>query len=459
MKTCLTILAAERHVPAKLVQSFQSSADGDAPKTKPGVGGYSETDPNTAYEGYRKLKEEEEKRKAENKQTLKQFIETRNAAYNRMIAEIENVAMNDFDSPILITGPTGAGKSTLVKKIKEIREIRFKSDADRKKHHCKTFKHENCALLQGDLVESTLFGHEEGAFTDAKTQMKGLIECAEGGILFLDEIGSLPLETQAKLLTVLDGTPFNRKGSNDEDKRVVPNFQLFCGTNEDLFKKVIDGSFRRDLWERIATWHFDLPGLKDRPEDIEPNIMEEMKRANKAIEHEKRFQGQPLDEFVEYVKSIPIEGNFRELHRMVLRMAVLAKGDEITSSDVREEINRHKKESEGFSSANDATGTDSSGFVEKSNPTSEREDDNKDGLGWLDYGKREWLRTKHPLDYLQLVEVVRVCRQSKNAAEAGRKLFPSLKDKKTNPSSYIGQFFRKKCFRDLEITFAGIPLT
>ncbi len=436
IRTSLTILAQERIVPADLVQLPGMPTE----KRKgflPIV-----SNPTTAHDKYRKIANEDKKRSEQSQTELKQGIQTRNVRFNRMIEELENVVLRDCHSPILITGPTGAGKSTIVKQIYEVRKRRNLA-------HSETYEAINCAVLEGNLVNSELFGHEEGAFTGANGMKKGVIERAEKGILFLDEIGSLPLPTQAKLLTVLDGAPFYRVGGSEKKDQVTPDFQLFCGTNEDLRKMVKDHLFRRDLYERISTWQFELLGLVERHEDIEPNIAFELEQFKKEIGRNgngaKQFHGKPLEEFLAYAKTIPFEGNFRELHRMIWRMATLAKGDEISIADVEAEIARHAKET-----AN--PGDDKKTKNATDNP------EGKDPLqGLVEDVKIEELEKEDPLALLLLREVVRICHKSKNAATAGREI-SSKGHPPTNPSDVISRFFRQKCYveRGINLSFGKI---
>ena len=440
MKTCMTILASERIVPAELVQTWREGDDG--------IGGIDFTNPSTAYDKYSKIERQRKKDQESNINALKQQIQTRNQKYNDLLKEIERVSMLDFTSPVLITGPTGAGKSTLVKHIYALRCDKFKYYRDQK--HCNSFRQTNCALLDGTLVDSELFGHEKGAFTDAKEMKPGLIESAKGGILFLDEIGSLPPSTQAKLLTVLDGEEFRRVGAGGDS--IKPDFQLFCGTNEDLIAKVKSGQFRRDLWERISTWRFDLPGLKDRREDIEPNIDYELGQFGKVQGNKaKRLSGKAREKFVSYLtdKDTSLEGNFRELHRMVWHMAVLAKGDEITSDEVQKEIDRHLEDTKASSTLDESN--------ESGKPNNTLAKGENDFLHKLIGSPAlKQMEKEFPLDLAQLRVVVEECRKAQNAAEAGKKLRPNT----PNTSSAISQFFARAAFKKcgIELSFAAIKL-
>ncbi|MGL4575372.1 MAG: RNA repair transcriptional activator RtcR family protein, partial [Burkholderiaceae bacterium] len=191
---------------------------------------------------------------------LKSGIATRNKKFNALIEEIERVAVRS-KAPILLTGPTGAGKSFLARRMFELKKARHQIGGP--------FVEVNCATLHGDGAASTLFGHKKGAFTGAAADRAGLLKSADGGVLFLDEIGELGLDEQAMLLKAIEEKRFFPVGA---DREVASDFQLIAGTNRDLRDEVSAGRFRDDLFARINLWSYDLPGLAQRPEDIEPNI-------------------------------------------------------------------------------------------------------------------------------------------------------------------------------------------
>ena len=192
----------------------------------------------------------------------------------------------------LIMGSTGVGKSHLAKQIFQLKKDNF--------HLSGRFVDVNCATLRGDSAMSSLFGHIKGAFTGAAASRTGLLKSADQGILFLDEIGELGLDEQAMLLKALEDKSFFPVGS---DKEVQADFQLIAGTNKDLRTEVQEGRFREDLWARLNTWTFFLPNLKDRIEDIAPNIEFELQRF--AVNHQRqlRFQRDALDTYLKFAKS------------------------------------------------------------------------------------------------------------------------------------------------------------
>ncbi|HEY4741386.1 MAG TPA: RNA repair transcriptional activator RtcR family protein [Candidatus Acidoferrales bacterium] len=195
---------------------------------------------------------------------LKGGIDTRNHAFNQLIDRIEQVAIAIRD-PLLLMGPTGAGKSKLARRIFELKKMRHTVTGD--------FIDVNCATLRGDGAMSTLFGHVKGAFTGALKDRPGILRAADTGMLFLDEIGELGNDEQATLLRALEEKTFLPLGS---DREAHSDFQLIAGTNRDLLAAVREGRFREDLPARINLWTFTLPGLRSRREDIEPNLQFEL---------------------------------------------------------------------------------------------------------------------------------------------------------------------------------------
>ena len=172
---------------------------------------------------------------------------TQNAAYEQLIADVEKVATRST-APILLLGATGVGKSQLATQIYALKKNKAKN-----KQALGAFVEVNCATLRGDTAMSVLFGHVKGAFTGAASSREGLLKSADGGLLFLDEIGELGLDEQAMLLTALEARRFYPLGS---DTPIDVSFQLMAGTNKDLRQAVADGEFRADLFARLNTWTF-----------------------------------------------------------------------------------------------------------------------------------------------------------------------------------------------------------
>jgi len=210
---------------------------------------------------------------------------------------------------VLVTGETGTGKELLTELIHR--------ESNRNKGN---FIVVDCAALPEHLVESTLYGHEKGAFTSAERDRRGLVQEASGGTLFLDEIGELPLELQKRFLRVLDTRKFRKVGGQQE---LTSDFRLLAATHRDLDEMVARGEFRADLLHRIRTLRINLPPLRNRPEDIEPL----------ALCHLEAFcedMGQPVKKmsprFLAALGEYAWPGNVRELFNSIER-AVAAAGD------------------------------------------------------------------------------------------------------------------------------------
>src|SRR5262245_2228493 len=250
---CLFLLTEARYFPAKLIQtSMRPSRDRII------EGWYRIIDLDLSK--YDRIASRFRQEREQSVEFLKMGIPTRNKNFNRLIDRIEEVAIRSRD-PLLLMGPTGAGKSRLAKRIYQLKRERHQVTGD--------FVETNCATIRGEAAMSALFGHVKGAFTGALRDRPGMLCTANNGVLFLDEIGELGLDEQAMLLRALEEKSFLPLGG---DKEVKSDFQLIAGTNRDLAVMVRDGKFREDLLARINLWTFWLPRLRDRTEDIEPNL-------------------------------------------------------------------------------------------------------------------------------------------------------------------------------------------
>lgn len=271
---CLFLMVESRQIPSVLMQTAppknqrRNMVAGD-------VGSYEIIDLDLAR--YDALAKRLEAVRDDAVRYLKSGIATRNPAFNRMIAEIEQVALNS-PSPILLNGPTGAGKSMLAKRIYELKKARHLISG--------RFVDVNCATLRGDGAASALFGHKKGAFTGAADKREGWLKTADKGILFLDEIGELGLDEQTMLLKAIEEKHFYPVGSDSE---VASDFQLIAGTNRDLRQEVRAGRFREDLFARINIWQYTLPALTERREDIEPNIEHQLALVSQELGRTTRF--------------------------------------------------------------------------------------------------------------------------------------------------------------------------
>lgn len=217
------------------------------------------------------------------------------------------------DKPVLIAGESGTGKEVVAKMIQQRSQL-----ANR------PFVTVNCAALPEQLVESELFGHQKGAFTGATAEKPGLFEVADGGTLFIDELGELPLSLQPKLLRVLEDGSMRRIGSHKE-RRV--NVRIIAATNRDLADDVKAGSFREDLYYRVNVLPINLPPLRQRPGDI-----------NLLIEHFLPEQWHIDPEARAAMNAYDWPGNVRELINVVQRATILADGNEITLDDLPREL-------------------------------------------------------------------------------------------------------------------------
>jgi transcriptional regulatory protein RtcR len=231
----------------------------------------------------------------------------------------------------LLIGPTGAGKSRLARRIYQLKKVRHAVKGE--------FVDVNCATLRGDGAMSTLFGHTKGAFTGALKDRAGLLRTADGGVLFLDEIGELGLDEQAMLLRALEEKTFLPLGS---DRESGSDFQLIAGTNRDLLSAVREGRFRENLLARINLWTFALPGLRARPKDVEPNLQFELDQYAQKTGRRITFSTEARRKFLDFALSPAAawKGNFRDLNAAVARMATLSLGGRISVDAVQEEIER-----------------------------------------------------------------------------------------------------------------------
>jgi len=217
--------------------------------------------------------------------------------------------------PVLISGETGTGKELVARGIHAV-------------SHRGPFVAVNCGALPEQLLESELFGHEKGAFTGADRAKSGLLQTANGGTVFLDEIGEMPLQLQPKLLRALESGEVRPVGSTATARL---DFRLVCATNRDLEKGVAEGSFRSDLFWRINVLQVTVPPLRDRPEDI-PLLAEYFRREAAGDEPQR---AQRIDqESLAILRTYPWPGNVRELRNAIHQAVFLAPGTEIRPEDL-----------------------------------------------------------------------------------------------------------------------------
>jgi DNA-binding NtrC family response regulator len=257
----------------------------------------------------RRLRERLERAESELHQQH-QLVPPASKAMKEVLEALEQIASRPR-SPVLLLGETGAGKEVLA------RHLHARSAP------MEPFVHLNCAAINEQTAESELFGHEKGAFTDAKGSRRGLVEVASGGTLFLDEVGELSASLQAKLLTFLDSGQFRRLGGTETRKSTA---RIVAATNRDLEAEMKKGAFRSDLWFRLSVFKVSVPPLRERREDI-PALAEAM------LEALRRELGKPGLRLGERARrrldAYPFYGNVRELKNLLERAAVMEKGPEL----------------------------------------------------------------------------------------------------------------------------------
>jgi transcriptional regulatory protein RtcR len=385
---CLFLLTESRYLPGRLLQS---SPERD--RSAPGSVKIIDLD----LSQYDRIASRFRQEMRDAVSYLKGGIDTRNSAFNQLIDRIEQVAIATRD-PLLLMGPTGAGKSKLARRIFELKKMRHTITGD--------FIDVNCATLRGDGAMSTLFGHVKGAFTGAFRDRPGVLRTADKGMLFLDEIGELGNDEQAMLLRALEEKTFLPIGS---DREAQSDFQLIAGTNRDLLSAVREGRFREDLLARINLWSFTLPGLRSRPEDIEPNLQFELDQFEQRTSCRVTFSKEARQQLLEFALSPSAKwtGNFRDLNAAVIRMATLAQGGRISVEIVEEEIARLKSSWAQLE-------------VGESDEVLSRVLSKKT-LDEIDL-----------FDRVQLAQVIQVCQDSRSMSEAGRILFGASRTRKTS---------------------------
>lgn len=232
---------------------------------------------------------------------------------------IERIAQTE--SRVLITGENGSGKELVAKAIYKL-----------SKRRDKPFVEVNCAAIPNELIESELFGHEKGAFTGATAQRIGKFEQANGGTIFLDEVGDMSLSAQAKVLRTLEEGKIERVGGN---KLIVVDVRVIAATNKDLLEEIKKGTFREDLYHRLNVIPINVPPLRERREDI-PILIKAFAEeiCNKNGIALKTFTERALN----YLKGLEWSGNVRELKNLVERLIILTREKTIDLDDIQKPV-------------------------------------------------------------------------------------------------------------------------
>lgn len=390
------MLVRSKRLPGVLIQTFKTEGPGKSTAT-----GFSIID--LADASFDSLLSRRSQLSSKPEEILKREIDTKNQIFNEIIKDVARVAALP-NEPILLIGDTGVGKTDLARLIYQVKKNRGLTQTN--------FVSINCATLVGENAMAELFGTVAGRFTNVH-QTKGRLASAHGGVLFLDEIGELGLKEQAMFLEAFETKEFYPLGS---DKKTASDFQLIAGTNVNLAKAVQEGKFRSDLYARLNLWEFRIPNLRERPEDIEPNLDFELRR----MEEEIVFDFEARQYFLSFAQSPEAvwSSNFRDFNGAIRRMAMLSEGGNVTIEDVKNEIIRLKRR------------------------WREQQKDASKGFSALP------AEVPQPLDlwdHHQLSFAIEVLRGERTLAGAGRKLFAVSREKKphSNDSDRLRKYLHK----------------
>jgi DNA-binding NtrC family response regulator len=258
--------------------------------------------------------------KEENEEIKKSFVSEgeilgKSKAIQKILELIDKVA--PLETRVLITGENGTGKELVARAIHKKSERKDKP-----------FIEVNCAAIPNELIESELFGHEKGSFTGAVSQRIGKFELANKGIIFLDEIGDMSLQAQAKVLRAIEEGRIERVGGG---KKIEVDVRIIAATNKNLLEEIQKGNFREDLYHRLNVIPIHVPPLRERVEDI-PILVEHFSREITA-KHKKplvRF----TDDAIKILQAQPWTGNVRELRNIVERIIIIVDKKEISAKDI-----------------------------------------------------------------------------------------------------------------------------
>lgn len=375
---CWFLLTESRHIPAKLIQTGPPRGEDD-----PGSLDVIDLD----LSRYNALQQRFDLLAREYSDMLKGGIETKSPAYNAMIDRVELVA-GGSDAPILLLGETGTGKSALAERIYEL-----KLQRRRVKGRLVPI---NCATLRGSNALATLFGQRRGFSGVAGSERSGLLREADGGVLFLDEVDALGLDEQAVLLHAIETGRYYPLGSDHE---VTSRFQVIAGANRDLAQLTAEGRFRPDLLARLNMWVFRLPPLRERREDVAPNLLHELAQVERETGSQVGFNVDAYEAYLGWAEDPGTlwPGNWRDFGASVRRLCTLAPRGRITKAMVEEEV----------------------AGLARLWQVADRDPDRRlvaEVLG-------AEVDAVDPFDLVQLAGVIRVCRASASLSEAGRRLF------------------------------------
>ncbi len=376
---CWFLLTESRHVPARLVQTGPPRGEDAAHGTLDVI--------DLDLSKYNALQQRFDLAALEYNALLKGGIDTRNAPFNDLIERIELVATSS-DAPMLLMGATGTGKTELATRIYELKLQRRRLKG--------RLVQVQCGTLRGEGAMAALFGHRRGVMGGAGADRRGLLREADGGALFLDDIDELGLDEQAMILQAVETGRYMAVGSDQES---TSRFHLIASAGRDLAAMVAEGRFRPDLYARLNTWSFRLPPLRDRREDIEPNIEYELARAERVLGMRVGFNADAAQRYQRFARdpSNRWPGNFRDLGASILRLCTLAPRGRITLAMVEHEI---------------ATLADQWAGVERDSDTDLVTALLGDGAARID-----------AFDLAQLATVIRTCRNAASLSDAGRRLF------------------------------------
>jgi len=266
---------------------------------------------------------EEKKERSDNQSFKKEFISGRSPQIKKVLDHVKVVAETDLT--VLIEGETGSGKEYIARAIHH-----------NSKRSNKPFVPVDCGAMPKDLANSELFGHVKGAFTGAINDKTGHFEQAQGGTIFLDEVGNLPYENQAKLLRALQERVISRVGEN---RFIKVDVRLIAATNDNLLNMVENNEFREDLYHRLNEFKIHIPPLRERNEDIMEFINEFIHRANRLFDKNVTAME---DEAEQLLLAYSWHGNIRELQNVINRAVLLSDSEMIRAQNLPEEIRFNK---------------------------------------------------------------------------------------------------------------------